>query len=160
MPPNQDYCAEYRMKRFTFFAVGIVVQLALIQAYACDLPQPLTNLNIPEIPQSVINIYCNPIEPFEHILFIRSAVRVQKPVYRIIAVKRDINEVVTEVKLFQFSSDGTPHPKHSGQNQDEILFRANGRGFEAEVKGIKTTISFTESTFQIERLYTTAMAQS
>lgn len=90
------------MKRFICCLMLVMMRVTLIQAQTYNLPQHATNLDIPVIPPSVIDTYCNPTAPFEHLLLIRAAIRVDKPVYRIVAIKREQYQKVTAVKLFQF----------------------------------------------------------
>ena len=117
---------------------------------ACTLPLHATNGDIPAMPISVTNAYCQPKGPFKSLLLIRTAINVSDPVYRIIVLERDAANTLTGVKLLQFLSDGTPHPRQNNQDQDEIIFSRTGQNFEAKVKGIKTTISFSQLTFQFK----------
>lgn len=116
-------------------------------APACGLP---TNILIADqlIPKSVIERYCNQDEGYTPFLLIRAAVIEDKPVFRIVTVKKDSVERVQSVRLYQFNKDGDEHPDVAGESQAAIDFKGKYPVFKARVKGKETTISFRDQTFE------------
>ncbi len=123
--------------------------VCIANALACDLPTDVLDTD-QLIPKSVQARYCNPGEGHASFLLIRAAVIVDKPVFRIITVKKDGADRVQGVRLYQFDKYGNNHPDVAGEPQAVIDFKGQYPAFKARVKGKRTMISFLESKFEFK----------
>jgi len=129
------------------FLAGVV--LSTSGAAAC-LPSIDALSNSEQIPQQVLDRFCNPEAGYDSLLLIKAAVQRDAPIFRVIAVSRDDRDSVQSVRLYQFDQDGQGHPDFLWQPQAVIDFKGNSRTFEARVKGRKATVSFEEKTFAFD----------
>lgn len=118
-------------------------------AASCTLPSDYLAYS-QQIPERVSQQFCHPDPGYDPLLLIRAAIKVDAPVFRIIAVKREESGKVLGVRLYQFNKDGNNHEAVKGQPQAVIDFQKKLHGFEAWVKGRKTTISCYEHMFRFK----------
>lgn len=88
-----------------------------------------------QVPQQVLDRFCNPEPEYDPLLLIQAAIDKGSPVPRAISARRDVMGPVQNVRLYQFDKDGDPHPNFLWQSQAVIGLEGISPWFEARVKG-------------------------